>query len=136
MRLQRPLLLVWLILICWLGGGTTFSQTDFWQQTNGPSGGSIYTLVIDSNGHVLAGTQGSGISRSTNDGEVWTHIGLSNASVYSLAIKAEGHIFAGTLGNVFRSTDNGITWDETSLGNALVNSLAVNSQGQIFAELT
>lgn len=27
----------------------TYSQTDFWQQTNGPYGGTVYSFAIDSN---------------------------------------------------------------------------------------
>ena len=69
---------------------------DFWQQTNGPYGGTIQALVASSSGYLFAG--GSGVFRSTDNGGSWTGVnnGQPNTSVYSLAINSSGHVFAGT----------------------------------------
>ena len=84
--------------------GPGYSQTDFWQQTSGPSGGFVVTLAINSSDAIFAGTNG-GVFHSTNNGDTWTKInsGLTNTSVRALAINSNGDIFAGTDGGgVFR----------------------------------
>jgi len=128
-------LVVFTVLLC--SGSPAFAQTDFWQQTNGPDGGSILAFAINSNGHIFAGTDGAGMFRSTNNGESWDEInfGLTSTKihVYSLVINSNGHIFAGTPGGVFRSMDNGANWSATGLTNTYVSVLAINSNGDIFA---
>ena len=44
----------------------------FWAQTNGPQGGDGIALATNPSGHVFVGTQGGGVSRSTDNGETWT----------------------------------------------------------------
>ena len=92
----------------------SFSQGDFWEQTNGPLGGDILSLTINGDGHIFAGNRGGGVFRSTDNGDNWTVIntGLPDFTfVFALAINGAGHIFAGTDGNgMFRSTDNGDNW--------------------------
>jgi ligand-binding sensor domain-containing protein len=76
-----------------------------WQQTNVPYELSVYCLVINSSGHIFAGTY-DGVFRSTNKGGIWTELGPTNSYVLSLAINSSGHIFAGTDGGrVFRSVN-------------------------------
>ena len=104
------------------------------------------SLAINSNGEIFAGTAGcgTGVYRSTDDGDSWTLVntGLTSTDVAALAIDSgNGHIFAGTHsimgqgGGMFRSTDNGDTWTEQNNGfTALdVNSVVINSIGRIFA---
>jgi len=110
---------------------------DFWERTNGPFGGDIFSLTINTNGDIFAGTLGGGVFRSTDNGN-WTEInsGLTNLSVFAFAINTNGDIFAGTLGGgVFRSTDNGNNWTEINSGltNIFVRSLAINTSGDVFA---
>ncbi len=108
---------------------------DFWEQTNGPYGGAVNSLAINSTGHIFAGTSDSGVYRSTDNGDNWTPTGLTNGVVWSLAINSSGHIFAGTDSGVYRSTNNGDNWAQinTGLTCTLVHSLAINSSGHIFA---
>ena len=40
------------------------AQTNFWQQTNGPFGGIVLSLAINSGGDLFAGTSGGGVFRS------------------------------------------------------------------------
>jgi len=112
---------------------------------NGLACTNIWSLAINSDGDVFAGTAGcgDGVFRSTDNGEHWTlaNNGLTSTDVAALAIGENGHIFAGTFsqfgvgGGMFRSTDNGDTWTEQNSGfTALdVNSVAINSVGHIFA---
>jgi ligand-binding sensor domain-containing protein len=76
----------------------------FWLKTNGPTGGSVSSLAINSSGHIFAGTVG-GVFRSVNNGDSWTQVntGLISTIVLTLAINSNGYIFAGTWGGVFRS---------------------------------
>lgn len=80
-----------------------------------------YVMVLVKNsGVLLAGTDGGGIYRSSDNGAVWFYSsgGLDlvddqyNSSFYINALfPFSGNvIFAGTYNGVFRSTDNGYTW--------------------------
>jgi photosystem II stability/assembly factor-like uncharacterized protein len=113
---------------------------------NGENCGLIWSLAINSQDHIFAGTAGcgQGVYRSTNNGDSWelTNTGLTSTDVAALAINAaDGYIFAGTFsqfgegGGIFRSTDNGDTWTEQNSGFTAfdVNALAINSSGHVFA---
>jgi len=111
---------------------------------NGLDCGSIWSLAINSNGTIFAGTAGcgTGVYRSTDNGDSWTLVntGLTSTDVAALAINGST-IFAGTHsimgqgGGMFRSTDNGDTWTEQNnhLTALDVNSVAINFLGHIFA---
>ena len=94
-----------LTILVVLIAGTVMAQTDFWEQTNGPFGGTISAFAINSAGDIFAGTAG-GVFRTTDNGDNWNEIntGLTNSNVSALATNSTGHIFAGTSGaGVFRS---------------------------------
>ncbi len=124
------------ILLC----QTAQSQTNFWQQTNGPyTGGSfvgsVFALAFNSSGHIFVGTWGGGVFRSADNGGSWTQIntGLMDTYVKCLAINSSGDIFAGTYGGVFRSMDNGGSWSRVGWRATMIFTLAINSSGDIFA---
>jgi photosystem II stability/assembly factor-like uncharacterized protein len=82
----------------------------------------------------LTNTPVNGVFRSTNNGDNWTQVGLSENTIWALAINSNDHIFAATTGGVYRSTDNGLTWSGSSIGVfTSVVSLAINSNNYIFA---
>lgn len=116
---------------------TSVAQTNFWQQTNGPWGGTILAFAINREEHIFAGTEGSGVFRSIDNGDTWCQTGLTNTTVRALAINSiTQDIFAGTNGSgVFHSNDNGETWRAINSGltNTNVYALAINSNGHIFA---
>jgi hypothetical protein len=98
---------------------------NFWEQTNGPFGGTVAALAINSSGDIFAGIQYGGVYRSTDNGNNWIQInnGLpTDTWVTSLAINnSSGDIFAGTWSSgVFRSINNGNTWNQTGLTNVWV----------------
>jgi ligand-binding sensor domain-containing protein len=128
-----PWLVIWLLLFG--GKEVGFTQTNFWQQTNGPYGGEIQTLAINSEEHIWAGTT-NGVFRSINNGESWTQVGLTHANVLSIAINSHGHIFVGTDSiGLFRSTDNGTNWMQANMSlptTNSVNAIAINSHDHIF----
>jgi len=103
-----------------------------WEQT-GLGTMTIYSLAINSNGHIFAGTHLDGVFRSTDEGASWTNLGITNYDIYSIVISSNGDILVAARqhGGIFRSTDNGNIW--TPLGLELVdNSIAINSNGDIF----
>lgn len=100
-----------------------------WVQANGPYGGMIGALVSSPNGiggsDLFAGTDGSGIYYSSNNGTSWSAVnaGLTNLDVTSLAIIPDTgrtggiNLYAGTWGGgVFYSTNNGTSWITVSSG--------------------
>ena len=107
-----------------------------WQQTNGPSGGSVQCIAT-SGSSLLAGLNGfGGVSRSTDNGATWTAVnsGLTITDVTAIAVNG-ANLFAGTyLGGVFLSTNSGSSWRavNSGLSNPIVASLAV-SGSSLFA---
>jgi hypothetical protein len=99
----------------------------------GSSDGSYLAI---SGATIFAGSWGSGVWRSIDDGSNWSQVntGLSNQLVRSLVISGT-NIFAGTQGSgVFLSTNNGDSWTQvnTGLTNLNVYSLVISGTN-IFA---
>ena len=123
--------------VCLLANHEAVAQ-NFWQQTNGPYGGTIQALAVNpATQDIFAGTNGGGVFRSTNNGDSWMAVntGLTNTFVFALAINASGHLFAGTsAGGVFRSTNNGDSWMavNTGLTSTNIRALTINASGHIF----
>ena len=127
-----------LTLLLFFPATPVIAQANFWEQTNGPFGGTVNSLAINSNGEIFAGTVFGGVFRSSDNGGNWSAIntGLTDTRVRALAINSNGEIFAGTNGGgIFRSTDNGDNWSaiNTGLTTTNVSALAINSSGAIFA---
>ena len=76
----------------------------------GTASDSINALAV-SGTYIFAGTQTSGVFRSTNSGANWAlaNNGVTNSVVYSFAV-AGTRIYAGTAGGIFVSTDGGANW--------------------------
>ena len=104
-----------------------------WIQVNGPCGGPVTTLAINSAGDIFAGTREHGVFRSTDNGNNWSQVnnGITDFDIRSIAINQSGHVFVGACVGVLRSTDNGESWHYTSL-NICAQSIAINSNGHIF----
>ncbi len=56
----------------------------FWEQTNGPYCGNIYSMAMSSNECVYVGTKYGGIYKTINGGKLWFPIneGLNNIDVH------------------------------------------------------
>ena len=98
--------------------------------------GDISTLVINSKGHIFAGTTGGGIFRTIDSGDSWAQIDSLNirGRVNTLAINSDDIIVGGDNGRVYRSTDDGDTFTDICLADTLsgVDQIAINSMGHIF----
>jgi hypothetical protein len=105
-----------------------------WVQTPMPPAGA--QALAANGGNIFAGTSGSGVFLTTNNGTSWTAVntGLTNRNVYALTVNG-GNLFAGTNGGgVFLTTNNGTSWTavNTGLTNLYVNGLSANG-GNVFA---
>ncbi len=122
------------------------AQSNFWQQTNGPYGGSVSALSINASGYVFAviGSPGfsnsdNGVFLSTDSGNTWKGTSLSHTHTQALSIGPSGYLYAGTdAAGVFRSTNNGVSWDSinTGLTTRYITCLAIKSADTIFAGTT
>ena len=107
----------------------TFARGDFWMHAEGPFGGLIQALAVDSTGTVLAGTLNAGVFRSTDHGQTWApaSAGLGALSVSALAVYRDGKWLAGVSGGaqLYRSSNQGTSWTaaNTGLGLTTVDAL-------------
>ena len=118
-----------------------YSQ-NFWEKTNFPSDNSqlfsVYSLMVNSEDHILAGTFAKGIYKSTDLGNSWAVSGLSGQWIRDFAINSSNEIFITSVGSqfgdgVYKSDDNGNTWtkvwDAISSG---MNCLYIDRQNVIY----
>jgi hypothetical protein len=105
------------------------SQTSFWEETAGPYAGSVYGIVRHPLGCIFAAVEnsttfGSGVYRSTDDGQSWIPCNVA-PHAYSIAISPSGDLYTSVYGDyVVRSTDIGNTWIQVN-----------NSQLRRFSEI-
>jgi len=87
---------------------------------NGPNGGMIGDIEIDSNGHIYAGAYSFGnvyygLYKSTDNGDNWVQVVTPDEKIeiFAIYINNDGNIYLGTNfgGRIWRSTDNGSSWD-------------------------
>ncbi len=117
-----------ILVFFFLAAQIHYAQENFWEHTNGPGGGDIYSLFVAYNGTIFISTI-NGVFHSTDNGDSWSGTGVINDPVNCFAENFSGVIFAGTdYGRVFRSTDNGESWIQTGFANAYVISMAIYFQ--------
>lgn len=98
-------------------------------------GGIVQALAVDptNNNIVYAGTQGSGVFKSTDGGNTWDHAhgGFEDGDVQALAVDPTdaNRIYAGTADKgMYRSTDGGDNWlsINSGLDNLSVYKIAID----------
>ena len=110
-----------------------YGQDVVWQQTGPIYGGDIQSIAINASGDIFAGTYGSGIFRSSDNGESWTdvNIGLTNYNIIALEINYIGDVFVVNECGLFRSIDNGDNWTIVFEYSDIL-SIAINTSNDIF----
>ena len=107
---------------------------------------ALYSISINPNGHLFAGTLENGLMRSENNGVNWTsaqnglpfpNTGEFFPQVLTMVFSGDT-AYAGTHGSkgVYKSTTNGDSWTEENTGLPFLTytrSLAVNQDGDMFA---
>ncbi len=89
-----------------------------WQQTNGPTGGDINSLIINDI-NIFAGTATGGIFLSTNNGNKWKNINNSMPNILNIKciVIKNNNLFVGTEGKgIYLSTNYGVNWDTVNNG--------------------
>lgn len=102
---------------------------DEWIQTNGPSGGEVFTITASPLDYLYASTR-MGVYRSSDNGNNWNLIDfpLGNAPT---AVNSNGDVFAAS-GNIYRSVDAGITWDSVTTAPGFFTNIVIDSAGTIY----
>ncbi|MFH1195472.1 MAG: hypothetical protein V1720_07145 [bacterium] len=98
----------------------------------------IKSIVIASEGIILAGTDNFGVYKSTDNGLNWTNDnnGLTSQVITDFELLPDGSILASTLGfGVFLSNDLGDSWvaRNSGLSDLNVNNVANDPLGNLFA---
>lgn len=138
-QIPFPVVFVSFFLLC----ATTiaFSQTPFWQQTNGPEGGNIWGLAINSQKYIFATTIRGGVYRSTDNGENWTPVNNGIGAYESpccgaadIAVDPQDRLYVQNGCRIWRSVDNGENWVLTGFAFGCTDSsIAIRADGIIFA---
>lgn len=94
---------------------TTEAQV-IWESTNGPNGGLVADIGINSKGWLYAGGWGSGtgLYRSKDEGKTWTKCnnGYDDFEIFTIAVNSNDDIYIGNdWQGMLRSTDDGETWE-------------------------
>ena len=118
----------------------TISAQNFWQATNGPNNGPIYSLIVTNDGTLIAGG-GEGLFRSTDNGFTWMAVtgSIASKSILSIDQHPTGQLFAlsydtqSYIETIYKSTDDGVQWDEIQTGFELyfAHCLAISHSGTI-----
>ena len=125
---MKKLLLLASILL--LNVQSLYSQ---WQNCS-PCGTCTVKSVYEFSGAIYAGTQGSGIFSSMNNGDNWSQInsGLSNLNINALCADTTGMLYAASKSQViFTSVDTGTSWVTHSMGGTgteITSVIAVGSK--------
>jgi photosystem II stability/assembly factor-like uncharacterized protein len=113
-----------------IGSGDVFKSTDngqTWDSTG--LNKSIYTLAIDPDGRLYAGTSFYGVFKSDDGGDTWVpkNSGLTEDDIIVLEIDPSNPsiLYAGGEDGLFKSDDGGETWNATAL-NLETSSLAID----------
>lgn len=93
----------------------------------------VRSLSINRENHIFAATNKTGIFRSTDNGENWTHLGLMESWLLSVATKSRDTVFVGTYDGLLFSTDNGEVWLETPITKISIKSLFIDKNEYVYA---
>ena len=109
----RSICVLMIVLITALSASAgTITQ---WQQTEGPEGGEVLSMLVTSNGKVFAGLEVGGVVRSDDNGENWMpkNEGLTSPFISALSVdESKDYLYAGSYaGGVFRSSNEGDSWE-------------------------
>src|SRR5690606_25089732 len=120
------------------GDGVYYSTNggEVWIQ-RGLSGQTVYSLTIDGEGSLFAGTKDNGVYKSTDNGLTWVQInnGLYNKNIFRVKIGPGNLLFACSEsdGGIYRSTNFGESWEITGVTAGTINRAIILEDGNLFA---
>ena len=96
------------------------SQESHWRPTNGPYGGSITALALNSQGYIIAGTLNGGVFLSKDSGKRWYNILRTPCFVGDVAVDSDDAIYVSLHEDgLYRTTDNGEHWLKVNNGQSI-----------------
>ncbi len=105
---------------------------NFWQQTNGPFGGSFYNIAISPNNSVY--THSLNFVYKLNNGSNYWNTVLEDVGTNALIVNQLGTICVGTGGGeIYSSTDNGNSWNNNYISLDAIKSFTIDQIGNIYA---
>jgi ligand-binding sensor domain-containing protein len=93
----------------------------------------VGSLIVDSDGTIIAGSLYNGIWQSKDGGMSWSKI--NNYDINCLVKDKFGYVYAGTWNGIIRSTDNGDSWEVVNAGlgsDTLILSITADRYGAIY----
>lgn len=120
------------------GDGVYYSNNggDNWFH-RGLTGQTVYSLVMDSNSILYAGTKDSGVFKSSNKGISWEQInnGLFNYNIFRVKIGPSDLLFAcsESQGGIYRSNNFGESWEITGVTAGTISRAVISGTGDIYA---
>ena len=141
LKKEKNMGFIFILLLVFLINTSLFAQ-DFWQKLP-LYGGGVRSIAINQDGELFAGSEATGISKSSDKGDSWQQI---NAELYfptvnMLTVGANGNIIAGVKHifnedstSIYLSTDKGNSWNKIydCLLDDDVTAMVVTSNGNIF----
>ena len=118
---------------------TSNLRAQYWNETNGPSGGIIEDIITDHSGMLFTAVYRGGIFKSSDSGNSWikSNEGIPTTYVYSISVDSQNNLYAGTyIYGIFKSTNRGESWVNIlqfpEIDN-IVWDIEINSSGHLFA---
>jgi photosystem II stability/assembly factor-like uncharacterized protein len=117
---------------------TSVAQTNPWVKLNGPYGGIMNRITVNSNGDVYATTCFGGLYRSSDNGDNWNELlpGAQDSSYSGVITTPTGVVLVGVTGGIIRSNDKGNTWTRIQLPVSEIgkpSEFTIRADSQIFA---
>ncbi len=106
---MRDLIVFFVAAAFSLAGEPLFAQSPFWQATNGPNGGQVWSVMMDSAGFIFAGCNG-GIFCTSDQGSTWRRLEVDAPLALAFAVNHVGGVYVCSLNGVLFSSDHGKTW--------------------------
>ncbi len=102
-----------LFIVCIFPVSNIYPQDYFWEKSDKPEGGVIYSILIEEDTLIIGGK--GGVYFSTNSGESWESLGLNSVEVWDVE-NCSNYIIANTSGGCFRKHTGKTDWEKIKSG--------------------